>query len=86
MPVCVHGVRNRADTAARTFAEVLMTSLKVQIKWQKDTYDVEIDTSQPPVVFEQQLFSLTGVPADRQKIMVKGGMLKDDSDWNKAAV
>ena len=86
MPVCVQGVRNRADTAARTFAEVLMTSLKVQIKWQKDTYDVEIDTSQPPVVFKQQLFSLTGVPADRQKIMVKGGMLKDDSDWNKAAV
>ena len=63
-----------------------MGSLKVQVKWQKDTYDVEIDTSQPPVVFKQQLFSLTGVPADRQKIMVKGGMLKDDADWSKVAV
>ena len=63
-----------------------MGSLKVQVKWQKDTYDVEIDRSQPPVVFKQQLFSLTGVPADRQKIMVKGGMLKDDADWNKVAV
>ena len=60
--------------------------MKVQVKWQKDTYDVEIDTSQPPVVFKQQLFSLTGVPADRQKIMVKGGMLKDDADWGKVAV
>lgn len=63
-----------------------MGSLKVQVKWQKDTYDVEIDRSQPPVVFKQQLFSLTGVPADRQKIMVKGGMLKDDADWNTVAV
>ena len=63
-----------------------MASLKVQVKWQKDTYDVEIDKSQPPVVFKQQLFSLTGVPSDRQKIMVKGGMLKDDADWNKVAV
>ena len=63
-----------------------MGSLKVQVKWQKDTYDVEIDRSQPPLVFKQQLFSLTGVSADRQKIMVKGGMLKDDADWNKVAV
>lgn len=63
-----------------------MGSLKVQVKWQKDTYDVEIDKSQPPAMFKQQLFSLTGVPADRQKILVKGGMLKDDADWNKVAV
>ena len=63
-----------------------MGSLKVQVKWQKDTYDVEVDRSQPPLVFKQQLFSLTGVPADRQKIMVKGGMLKDDADWNKVAI
>ena len=60
--------------------------MKVQVKWQKDTYDVEIDKSQPPLIFKQQLFSLTGVPADRQKIMVKGGMLKDDADWSKVAV
>ena len=65
---------------------IKMGSLKVQVKWQKDTYDVEIDRSQPPLVFKQQLFSLTGVPADRQKIMVKGGMLKDDADWSKVAI
>lgn len=63
-----------------------MASLKVQVKWQKDIYEVEIDKTQPPVVFKQQLFSLTGVPAERQKIMVKGGMLKDDADWNKVAI
>lgn len=39
--------------------------------------DVEIDTEQPPAVFKMQLFSLTGVPPERQKIMgVKGGLLK----------
>ncbi|DBB02923.1 hypothetical protein WJX77_004368 [Trebouxia sp. C0004] len=63
-----------------------MGSLKVQVKWQKETYDIEIDRSQPPLVFKQQLFSLTGVSADRQKIMVKGGLLKDNADWNKVAV
>eukprot|EP00959_Pyramimonas_sp_CCMP1952_P172039 3594777-Pyramimonas_sp.AAC.3 len=30
----------------------------------------------PPAVFMTQIYSLTGVPIDRQKIMVKGGMLK----------
>ncbi|KAL4309762.1 hypothetical protein GQ457_01G019290 [Hibiscus cannabinus] len=43
---------------------------------------VEIDTSQPPYVFKCQLYDLTGVPPERQKIMVKGGLLKDDADWS----
>ena len=81
----IESVVSEPDYEVQT-AQYLMGNLKVQVKWQKDTYDVEIDTSQPPVVFKQQLFSLTGVPADRQKIMVKGGMLKDDADWNKVAV
>jgi ubiquitin carboxyl-terminal hydrolase 14 len=61
--------------------------MKVQVKWQKSTFDeVEVDTSQPPSLFKMQLFSLTGVPPERQKIMLKGGMLKDDSDWSKLKV
>ena len=55
----------------------------VQVKWQRGMYPVEIDTDQPPALFKMQLFSLTGVPPERQKIMVKGGTLKDDSDWTK---
>ena len=59
----------------------------MQVKWQKSLFqDVEIDTSQPPTLFKMQLFSLTGVPPERQKIMVKGGMLKDNSDWTKVGV
>lgn len=45
---------------------------------------MEVDTSQPPSVFKSQLFSLTGVAPERQKIMgVKGGLLKDDAEWAK---
>ena len=42
---------------------------------------VEIDTSSPVELLKAQLFALTGVPPERQKIMgVKGGTLKDDAD------
>ncbi|KAJ6342740.1 hypothetical protein OIU78_010625 [Salix suchowensis] len=56
--------------------------LTVSVKWQKELFPkVEIDTSQPPYVFKCQLHDLTGVPPERQKIMVKGGLLKDDANW-----
>ena len=37
----------------------------------------------PGLVFKNQLYSLTGVPPERQKIMMKGGMLQDDADLSK---
>ncbi|XXG45935.1 hypothetical protein AAC387_Pa02g0892 [Persea americana] len=59
----------------------------VSVKWQKKVFPaVEIDTSQPPFVFKCQLYDLTGVPPERQKIMVKGGLLKDDADWSTIGV
>ncbi|OMO66356.1 Ubiquitin [Corchorus olitorius] len=59
----------------------------VSVKWQKEVFKaVEIDTSQPPYVFKCQLYDLTGVPPERQKIMVKGGLLKDDADWSTVGV
>ncbi|XP_073052789.1 ubiquitin carboxyl-terminal hydrolase 6 [Primulina eburnea] len=61
--------------------------LTVSVKWQKELFPkVEIDTSQPPYLFKCQLYDLTGVPPERQKIMVKGGLLKDDADWAKVGV
>jgi ubiquitin carboxyl-terminal hydrolase 14 len=57
----------------------------VTVKWQKESYSVDIDLSKPPSVFKTQLFSLTGVPPERQKIIgFKGGLLKDDADWSAA--
>ncbi|KAK4373851.1 hypothetical protein RND71_004528 [Anisodus tanguticus] len=67
--------------------EGLLEKNKISVKWQKEVYPaVEIDTSQPPYVFKCQLYDLTGVPPERQKIMVKGGLLKDDADWSKVGV
>lgn len=49
----------------------------MSVKWQKKVFpDMEVDTSQSPYVFKCQLYDLTGVPPERQKIMVKGGLLK----------
>ena len=56
---------------------------KVTLKWGKETYSVEVDTSQPPSIFKSQIFSLTGVPPERQKVLLKGSQLKDD-EWGKA--
>ena len=55
----------------------------VSVKWGKESHDVDVDTTMPGLVFKNQLYSLTGVPPDRQKIMVKGGMLQDDADLSK---
>jgi hypothetical protein len=48
----------------------------VCVKWGKEKYDVTVDTDESAVVFKAQLLALTGVPVDRQKILVKGGQLK----------
>ncbi|CAD6238280.1 unnamed protein product [Miscanthus lutarioriparius] len=73
---------NPVSTASRTAAMPT-----VSVKWQKEVFPgIEIDTSQPPIVFKSQLYTLTGVPPERQKIMVKGGILKDDADWSTLGV
>jgi hypothetical protein len=47
------------------------------VKWGKETYDVDVDTALPALVLKMQLFTLTGVPPERQKIMgVKNPPLK----------
>lgn len=53
--------------------------LVVIVKWGKEVYtDIEVNTDEPPLVFKAQLFALTGVNPARQKVMMKGGTLKDD--------
>lgn len=57
--------------------------MKLNVKWGKEVFnDIEVDLEQPPVVFKSQLFTLSGVPPERQKVMIKGGLLKDD-EWGK---
>ena len=53
------------------------------MKWGKETFDnVEANTDEDPVLFKAQLFALTGVQNERQKVMVKGVTLKDN-EWGK---
>lgn len=55
--------------------------LLVKVKWGKELFsNVEVNTEEEPILFKAQLFALTGVQPERQKVMVKGMTLKDD-DW-----
>ncbi|XP_058995019.1 ubiquitin carboxyl-terminal hydrolase 14 isoform X1 [Mustela lutreola] len=71
-------------TAAASSAAMPLYS--VTVKWGKEKFEgVELNTDEPPMVFKAQLFALTGVQPARQKVMVKGGTLKDD-DWGNLKI
>ena len=53
-----------------------MTPLQVHIKHAGKAYDVPLDIDLPPAAFKDAVYQLTGVPPDRMKVMIKGGMLK----------
>lgn len=63
--------------------------VKVTVKWNKQVFsEVDLDPSDSVETFKTQLFTLTGVPLERQKLMAKGGwkgILKDDADLSSAA-
>uniref|UniRef100_A0A2I2YXK1 Ubiquitin carboxyl-terminal hydrolase n=1 Tax=Gorilla gorilla gorilla TaxID=9595 RepID=A0A2I2YXK1_GORGO len=57
--------------------------MPITVKWGKEKFEgVELNTDEPPMVFKAQLFALTGVQPARQKVMVKGGTLKEHS-WEE---
>lgn len=59
----------------------LSLSIPVKVKWGKEVFnDVEANTDEDPILFKAQLFALTGVQNERQKVMLKGATLKDN-DW-----
>lgn len=59
-----------------------MPSFTVKVKWGKENFpNVELNTDEEPMLFKAQLYALTGVQPDRQKILCKGISLKDD-EWN----
>ncbi|KAI0052457.1 cysteine proteinase [Auriscalpium vulgare] len=61
-----------------------MPLLNVSVKHAGKKYDLVLDTDRPATVFKEAIYQKTGVPVDRMKVMVKGGVLKDDADWKKA--
>ena len=60
-----------------------MPIFKIKVKWGKEVFqDVEVNTDDEPMLFKAQLFALTGVQPERQKVMLKGAILADSS-WDK---
>ncbi|XP_017792063.1 PREDICTED: ubiquitin carboxyl-terminal hydrolase 14 [Habropoda laboriosa] len=58
-----------------------MPQYAIKVKWGKELFpNVEVNTDEEPMLFKAQLFALTGVQPERQKVMLKGMTLKDD-DW-----
>lgn len=58
-----------------------MPPYKVKVKWGKETFsDIEVNCDESPMLFKAQLFALTGVQPERQKVMIKGVTLKDTDD------
>ncbi|PLB49210.1 cysteine proteinase [Aspergillus steynii IBT 23096] len=56
-----------------------MASIPVIVKHQGKRHEVELDPSSNGETLKYQLYSLTGVEPERQKILVKGGQLKNDT-------
>jgi len=44
---------------------------------------VECNLSEDIATFKTQIYTLTNVPVEKQKVMIKGKMLKDDTEWDK---
>ncbi|KAJ5887445.1 hypothetical protein N7495_007486 [Penicillium taxi] len=56
-----------------------MASIPIIIKHSGKRHEVELDPTSTGETLKYQLFSLTGVEPDRQKVLIKGGQLKDDT-------
>ncbi|KAK6350345.1 deubiquitinating enzyme [Orbilia brochopaga] len=63
-----------------------MATIPVVVKHGGKKYDLELDTSLPGEVFKMQIYSVTGVEPERQKVLIKGGQLKDDTDISKLGI
>jgi hypothetical protein len=51
-------------------------TLPVHIKHAGKVYDVDLDTDLPASAFKDAIYQVTGVPPERMKVMIKGGVLK----------
>jgi ubiquitin carboxyl-terminal hydrolase 14 len=58
-------------------------TIKVNVKWGKQLYkDIELDLSQNINTFKHQVYDLSRVPVDKQKLMAKGKVMKDEQPWS----
>ncbi|CAD6583113.1 MAG: deubiquitinating enzyme [Tremellales sp. Tagirdzhanova-0007] len=72
----------------RSADEITMSALqlicsRLAVKHAGVTHSVQMDPKAPATTFKDSIYRVTGVPPDRMKVMVKGGILKDDADLSK---
>lgn len=53
-----------------------MSAFTVHIKHGGKQQSLQLDSEQPPSVFKEAIYQVTGVPVDRMKVMAKGSLLK----------
>ncbi|KDN47985.1 cysteine proteinase [Tilletiaria anomala UBC 951] len=58
----------------------MASAVQVKVKHNGKLHELTLDLSQPASAFKAAIHTATGVPVDRQKVMVKGGLLKDETD------
>ncbi|KAI9804915.1 MAG: deubiquitinating enzyme [Piccolia ochrophora] len=63
-----------------------MAAIPVVVKHSGKRYNVDLDPGSTGEDFKLQLYSLTNVEPERQKILVKGGQLKDDTALSSLGV
>ena len=69
--------------------KIISNMVLVQVKHGKNKLEVEMDLTKDVAAFKEALRVVTNVPADRQKLMSKGGWigtLKDDKDLSTVKV
>lgn len=54
--------------------------MAVKLKWGKQTFMLDVDPEEGFEVLKAQVFALTNVPVERQKLLVKGKVLKEGTD------
>ncbi|KAI0460775.1 hypothetical protein LJB42_001575 [Komagataella kurtzmanii] len=65
------------------YALETLLMIQVTIKNAGKVYPLEIDLKEPGLTLKLQIYSLTNIPPDRQRILLKGGQVKDDSDLSQ---
>ena len=61
--------------------------VKVQVKWSGRVFEgIPLDTSQSLQTFKDNIHKETGLQPERQKIIIKGSILKDDVDLSKLSL
>lgn len=74
----------RSFSSATSSLLSTMPVYSVTIKHAGRTHPLSLNTDLPAAAFKQAIYEATGVPVDRMKVMVKGGVLKED--WAKIQV